>query len=102
MPYTAAVRIEDCHANRPSVRIAPDTDTCTCRGAIWCSLGEKLRMALGMAQGMQALEAVDSPILHRDFKPFNVFIEAAGRPYVADMDLASIRREAWRSRTSVL
>ncbi len=35
--------------DRQSVRIVPDTDTSTCRGAPRCSLGEKLRMELGMA-----------------------------------------------------
>ena len=45
-------------------------------------------MALGVAQGMQALEAAEPPILHRDLKPSNVFINAAGQPCVADMGLA--------------
>lgn len=61
---------------------------CTRRGAPRRSLSEKLRMALGVAQGMQALEAAEPPILHRDLKPSNVFINAAGRPCVADMGLA--------------
>lgn len=59
-----------------------------CRGGPRRSLSEKLRMALGVAQGMQALEAAEPPILHRDLKPSNVFINAAGRPCVADMGLA--------------
>ncbi|CAL5223260.1 g5744 [Coccomyxa viridis] len=58
------------------------------RGGPRRSLSEKLRMALGVAQGMQALEAAEPPILHRDLKPSNVFINAAGRPCVADMGLA--------------
>ena len=29
-------------------------------------------MALGVAQGMQALEAAEPPVLHRDLKPSNV------------------------------
>ena len=33
------------------------------------ALADKVRMALGVAQGMQALEAADPPILHRDLKP---------------------------------
>lgn len=45
-------------------------------------------MALGVAQGMQALEAAEPPILHRDLKPSNVFLDATGRPCVADMGLA--------------
>jgi serine/threonine protein kinase len=59
-----------------------------CRGAPRRGLGDKLRMALGVAQGMQALEAAEPPILHRDLKPSNVFINAVGRPCVADMGLA--------------
>ncbi len=45
-------------------------------------------MALGVAQGMQALEAAEPPILHRDLKPSNIFLDATGRPCVADMGLA--------------
>jgi serine/threonine protein kinase len=45
-------------------------------------------VALGVAQGMQALEAAEPPILHRDLKPSNVFLDAVGRPRVADMGLA--------------
>ena len=58
------------------------------RGQVRRSLEEKVRMALGVAQGMQALEAAEPPILHRDLKPSNVFLDAAGRPCVADMGLA--------------
>jgi serine/threonine protein kinase len=59
-----------------------------CRGQVRRSLEEKVRMALGVAQGMQALEAAEPPILHRDLKPSNVFLDATGRPCVADMGLA--------------
>ena len=74
-----------------------------CRGAAKRSLGDKLRMALGVAQGMQALEAAEPPILHRDLKPSNVFINAAGRPCVADMGLArrlTPARHVWADATT--
>ena len=36
------------------------------------SLSERLKMALDVARGMQALEAHEPQILHRDLKPSNV------------------------------
>ncbi|EIE27354.1 kinase-like protein [Coccomyxa subellipsoidea C-169] len=58
------------------------------QGQVRRSLEERVRMALGVAQGMQALEAAEPPILHRDLKPSNVFLDVSGRPCVADMGLA--------------
>lgn len=37
---------------------------------------------------MAALEAVDPPIAHRDVKPSNVFLDAAGTARLADMNLS--------------
>ncbi len=50
----------------------------------------QVAMALGVAQGMQALEAAEPPILHRDLKPSNVFLDAHGAAKVADMGLARV------------
>ena len=55
------------------------------RGAPRRSLAEKVGAALGVAQGMQALEEAQPPILHRDLKPSNILLDAGGAPRVADM-----------------
>lgn len=54
------------------------------------SLLARLRMALDVACGMEALEQHDPPIVHRDLKPGNVMIDATGRAKVADMGLARV------------
>lgn len=53
-------------------------------------LSERLRMALEVARGMQALEEHDPQILHRDLKPSNVFLGASGEAKVADFGLSRI------------
>lgn len=53
-------------------------------------LADRLRMALDVAKGMQALEEADPPVLHRDLKPSNVFVDARGRAKVADFGLARL------------
>ncbi|KAK9800891.1 hypothetical protein WJX73_007224 [Symbiochloris irregularis] len=58
------------------------------RGAPKRALADKIRMALGVARGMQALEEAQPPILHRDLKASNVFLDAGGHPRVADMGLS--------------
>ncbi len=50
------------------------------------ALADKVRMALGVAQGMQALEAAQPPILHRDLKP------RRARPLGASASPATSRR----------
>lgn len=54
------------------------------------SLSERLKMALDVARGMQALEAHEPQILHRDLKPSNVFIDSTGAAKIADFGLARI------------
>ena len=45
-------------------------------------------VAMQVAQGMTALEAVDPPIVHRDLKPSNIFLDRSGAARVADMNLS--------------
>ncbi|KAL4452231.1 hypothetical protein ABPG75_007893 [Micractinium tetrahymenae] len=54
------------------------------------SLTERLKMALDVARGMQALEEHVPQILHRDLKPSNVFIDSTGTAKIADFGLARI------------
>ena len=50
-------------------------------------------MALGVAQGMQALEAADPPILHRDLKPRRACTPCAhARPLEHDGAQVYLRR----------
>lgn len=52
------------------------------------SRARRLRAALDVARGMQALEQHDPPILHRDLKPSNIFLDDRGLAKVADLGLA--------------
>lgn len=54
------------------------------------TLLERLKMALDVACGCEALEQHEPPIMHRDLKPSNVLLDAAGRAKVADMGLARV------------
>jgi serine/threonine protein kinase len=51
---------------------------------------QRLRMALDVACGLEALEQHEPPILHRDLKPSNIMIDASGRAKVADMGLSRV------------
>jgi serine/threonine protein kinase len=53
-------------------------------------LALRLRAALDVACGMEALEQHDPPILHRDLKPANVLMSRSGRALVADFGLARV------------
>jgi len=51
-------------------------------------LSARLRKALEVARGMQALQEAEPPVMHRDLKPSNVLIDSSGAARVADMGLA--------------
>lgn len=51
-------------------------------------LVERVRIALEVAQGLQALEAMQPPLLHRDIKPSNIFVDGGGHARVGDFGLS--------------
>jgi serine/threonine protein kinase len=52
------------------------------------SLHARLVKALEVAKAMLALESARPPIMHRDLKPTNVFLDAAGHVRIGDFGLA--------------
>ncbi len=41
-----------------------------------------------VAQGMQALESCSPPLLHRDLKPTNIFVDGGGHARIGDFGLS--------------
>eukprot|EP00798_Chlamydomonas_sp_ICE-L_P016465 gene16465-22687_t len=49
---------------------------------------ERLRMAFEVSKGMEALEACQPPLLHRDLKPTNILVDGGGHARIGDFGLA--------------
>ncbi|CAG9460528.1 unnamed protein product [Pedinophyceae sp. YPF-701] len=52
------------------------------------ALGDRVAVACDIASGIAHLHSLDPPMMHRDVKPSNAFVDARGRACLADMGLA--------------
>lgn len=63
------------------------------RSATLTPIEQRLNIALEISQGMQYLHQQIPKVIHRDFKPSNIFLDGGGRVRVADFGHARFLKD---------
>jgi len=61
-----------------------------------------IKLAMGIAQGMNYLHCLDSKIIHRDLKSQNVLLDTHLQPKIADFGLSHVRRSKQNNANPVI
>jgi hypothetical protein len=100
LPLAAHVPRPDCHylvyeyMKNGSLHQALKADGSSSGGAVGLSWPARLRVAVGVAEGLEYLHVSHRPqIIHRDLKPANILLDDDLEPRIADFGLAKAMPE---------